>query len=312
MRSCTGVAKVFWLPRRIGERSEISVPRTPRLPVVASAFFGCSCLLLAAPGGSWLPLAAPDLPPNWCSRPGETRDFPKPAASCTQNHMFRNSVWLLALGCSGLPGAALGCSRLLGAARAALGRGAQIYYRTSASKCVQLLASGKYSPESASQLVLPCRRDARFFKTGLLVHAKRYVFKLGVTACSARRARRCSWLPCNWCSRARETSDFPNLAFPCTRNDMFSNSAWLCSGLLGVLWAACSGLLGQLWAAMSKFIVVPLRQNACKFWRLENTHPDLPPNWCSGAGEMPNFPKPTFSCTQNHMFRHSVWLFALG
>ena len=83
------------------------------------------------------------------------------------------------------------------------------------------------------------------------------------------------------------------------------------SGLRGLLWAACLGLLGLLWAAMSKFIVVPLRQNACKFWRLENTHPDLPPNWCSGAGEMPDFPKPAFSCTQNHMFRNSVWLFAL-
>ena len=76
-------------------------------------------------------------------------------------------------------------------------------------------------------------------------------------------------VPANWCSRAGETPDFPKPAFPCMRNAMFSHSVWLCSGLVGVLWAVCSGLRGLLWAAVSKFTVVPLRQNACKSWRLE-------------------------------------------
>ena len=53
---------------------------------------------------------------------------------------------------------------------------------------MQILVSGKYSCESASQLVPPSRRDARFFKTGVLVHAKQYVSKLGVAAADDRNA----------------------------------------------------------------------------------------------------------------------------
>ena len=77
-----------------------------------------------------------------------------------------------------------------------------------------------------------------------------------------------------------------------------------------LLWA-CSGLLGLLWTAVSKFIVVPLRQNACSFWRLENTHPNLPANCCSCAGETPDFAKRAFSCTRNDMCSNSGWLLAL-
>ena len=69
---------------------------------------------------------------------------------------------------------------------------------------------------------------------------------------------------------------------------------------------------GGAWApkrTVSKLIVVPLRQNACKFWRLENTRPNLHPKWCSRLRQTPDFQKTMFSCKQSDMFSNSVWAF---
>ena len=63
---------------------------------------------------------------------------------------------------------------------------------------------------AATQLVLPSRRDASFSKTCCLVHAKPYVSKLGLAACSGLLwiARHCSGLlwaarGCSGCSGPR-------------------------------------------------------------------------------------------------------------
>ena len=141
----------------------------------------------------------------------------------------------------------------------------------------------------------------------------------------------CSWMllaapGCPWLPRICHPTGAPLKA----RREIFQNlpsrarkticlearCVWLLWAALdcpALLWAAlgCPGLLGLLWAAVSKYIVVPLRQNACKFWRLENAHPNLPANWCSRAGETPYFPKAVFWCTRNDMFSNSAWLLAL-
>ena len=61
-------------------------------------------------------------------------------------------------------------------------------WRPSASKCVQLLAAEKLAPQHWEKVMLPCAWNALFLKTCLLVHAKPYVFKLGVAAPDSRNA----------------------------------------------------------------------------------------------------------------------------